>query len=486
MSSSDVRIAAMTASEIVLNSPELLGEIFLKCMPDTEDDNEPPTHSPLEAPVVLTHVNKAWRAVALAYHRPWSRLRLCFKTSTFSLDAGLKLPCAILSEWLRRSSPLPFSLKVTFESDATPQCCPFCMTRDTTFNDILVQHSHRWEELDMNLNSSFCQLFHHKLATLVFPELKRLLASDNSHASNRPFRIKDAPKLETLYLIGEDASTNHFLVDNGLPPSLRSLTLEETTFVLNGLHSTNITRLEFHNTMISLHNFAKFPYFFPLLEELTVSYEEAVIEPGELPSAVVLGNLRFLETTTGYEFPIKYLTAPKLIHSQLKKAHPYPNGRMTFAIVLSFLKRSCPHLGRFYNDGLMMTNDEFVAFLDMVPDLQMLEVTHTPISISMLHALAMPVELYGTVRRLRCPKLVVFQCNRVMATDRTSDKLKTSRMAMIGHLINNRCLANNGTFRRLGYPLKQSSLEMIMRHYHPLCPGLTVYSTLDTSITRIT
>lgn len=189
------------------------------------------------------------------------------------------------------------------------------------------------------------------------------MSSDYSHASNRPFYIQDAPKLETLYLVGEEyESTNRYLVDDGLPPNLRTLMLGKVSLVLDGLRTTNITKLELYDAVISLDNFAKFPYFFPLLKELTLSYGKVEIEPEELNSSVVLRNLSSLNTTTVYDFPFKYLTAPKLSHLQLDRAHSRPSGQLTFASVLSFLKRSSPRLLCLHNNGLLMTNDEFVTF----------------------------------------------------------------------------------------------------------------------------
>lgn len=150
----------MTASGIVLNSPELLGKIFLRCLPYAEDDDNLPGHSPLEAPVVLTHVSNTWRGVALAYRLLWSRLSLCLWTSTFQSEDGLRFPCDILSEWLRRSSPLPFSLKITFEWDEAPLHCTCHMDRDTTLDEILIEHRHRWEGLDIGLTSSLYRDFY--------------------------------------------------------------------------------------------------------------------------------------------------------------------------------------------------------------------------------------------------------------------------------------------------------------------------------------
>lgn len=42
----------MSVSEIVLNSPELLGEIFLSCLPEPEDDDDLPGRLPYEEPVI--------------------------------------------------------------------------------------------------------------------------------------------------------------------------------------------------------------------------------------------------------------------------------------------------------------------------------------------------------------------------------------------------------------------------------------------------
>lgn len=362
----------MTASDFVLNSPDLLGEIFLSCLPEPKDDDDLPGRLPYEAPVILTHVNKRWREVALAYRRLWCRLCLCFRRSTFPLDDGLKVPCAILCEWLKRSSPLPFSSKVNFDPDDARFYCPYCMTEDTALNEILVKHSHRWEVLQINMICPPFQLLLQSLATLELPALKRTIALVDSHANTRPLCIRDAPKLETLYLTGQVVSTNRFLVDDRLPPNLQYLILRRMSFDLDGLYTTNITRLVFDDTVISLDNFVKFPYFCPLLEELTVTYDEVEAELGELHSSVVLENLRFLETESAYDFPVEYMTAPKLSRLQVNKAQSPSDGHLTFATILSFLERSTTRLNRFCNNGISMTDDEFTALLGMASDLQIL------------------------------------------------------------------------------------------------------------------
>lgn len=126
-----------------------------------------------------------------------------------------------------------------------------------------------------------------------------------------------------------------------------------------------------------------------------MTYDEVKAELGELHSSVVLGNLHFLETESAYDFPVKYMTAPKLSRLQVNNAQSHSDGHLTFATVLSFLERSTTRLNCFRNNGISMTNDEFAALLDMAPDLQILEVTDTPISFSMLHAHA------GSVRAER-------------------------------------------------------------------------------------
>lgn len=55
------------------------------------------------------------------------------------------------------------------------------------------------------------QLLLQSLASQELPALERIIALVDSHANNRPLCIRDAPKLETLYLTGQDVSTNRFL-----------------------------------------------------------------------------------------------------------------------------------------------------------------------------------------------------------------------------------------------------------------------------------
>lgn len=105
------------ASSRVLSIPELLTEIFYACFPESGL----PQYSPREAPVSVSQVNKRWRAIALTNRRLWSRLYLRhkFKKGTGS-STGIPETddtfsvLSVLTEWLERSNPVPFSLILKF------------------------------------------------------------------------------------------------------------------------------------------------------------------------------------------------------------------------------------------------------------------------------------------------------------------------------------------------------------------------------------
>ncbi|KAF9225970.1 hypothetical protein BS17DRAFT_750466 [Gyrodon lividus] len=87
--------------------PEVLGEIFYHCLPKT------PYITPrdVECPMVLTHVSRHWRAVALSTPRLWSSITI-------------HLQKAVLSEcrpgygaWLARAKSVPSAIRVLNDID---------------------------------------------------------------------------------------------------------------------------------------------------------------------------------------------------------------------------------------------------------------------------------------------------------------------------------------------------------------------------------
>ncbi|KAG1776286.1 hypothetical protein EV702DRAFT_342513 [Suillus placidus] len=85
---------------------ELLGEIFLRCLPQTNYV----TPSPDECPMVLTRVCRHWRAVALSTPRLWASLSISLlRADTTSGDE--------YKRWLENARSVPLSIRVVHDMD---------------------------------------------------------------------------------------------------------------------------------------------------------------------------------------------------------------------------------------------------------------------------------------------------------------------------------------------------------------------------------
>lgn len=85
---------------------ELLGEIFLRCLPQTNYV----TPSSDECPLVLTRVCRHWRAVALSTPRLWASLSISLlRADTTSGDE--------YKHWLEKARSVPLSIRVVHDMD---------------------------------------------------------------------------------------------------------------------------------------------------------------------------------------------------------------------------------------------------------------------------------------------------------------------------------------------------------------------------------
>lgn len=433
------------ASSSVLNTPELLCLIFMALLSDEE------VHSPFgkSGPVTLTHVCRKWRHVALAYPRLWSKFYFHMDMSMFVKEGGLTRHCAWLTEWLKRSSHLPFTFIADLNLDVKRDPLPSDYGKDTTFDKILIQNSRRLERFEF---TGRLKLFHQSMPDLAFPELKTLIVHDPSHIIGAPLRLCHAPKLERMSLFGHHTPHHRFCVDRDIPPCLQFLELNvmRLEFATNS-HPTNITRICFANGAFLSDNLERFPEFFPLLEELEIIslLEDKDSDPVNF---VVLENLRNFTARSSYAddfLPMEYLTAPKLQSLTIERKKQGWVGWSPVSALLSFIERSSAPLEIFCNDGLDMEDEEFTAFLDLASTLKKIQFTNTPATIDMLRALAIPVQKEPS--SLRCPHLQSLKFAIGPVADDASDELKSLEIQVLCALLTNRS-TDEGIFRSFAYP----------------------------------
>lgn len=97
---------ALASPACYLLPPELLGEIFLRCLPHTNYIT--PTLD--ECPIVLTRVCRHWRAVALSTPRLWASLSISLlRADTTSGDEYRR--------WLEKARSVPLSIRVVHDMD---------------------------------------------------------------------------------------------------------------------------------------------------------------------------------------------------------------------------------------------------------------------------------------------------------------------------------------------------------------------------------
>ncbi|KAG1736149.1 uncharacterized protein EDB91DRAFT_1143143 [Suillus paluster] len=85
---------------------ELLGEIFLRCLPERNYV----TPSSNDCPLVLTRVCRQWRAVALSTPRLWSSLSISLLKAEMSGSDAYKC-------WLEKARSVPLSIRVVHDVD---------------------------------------------------------------------------------------------------------------------------------------------------------------------------------------------------------------------------------------------------------------------------------------------------------------------------------------------------------------------------------
>ncbi|KAI6116251.1 hypothetical protein F5141DRAFT_1212859 [Pisolithus sp. B1] len=111
-SASRVRLSAIShkalTSPIRRIPPEVLGEIFYRCLPTA------PYVTPrdVESPMVLTQVCRHWRAVAMSTPRLWTSITLHVDLAT---DEGYRSMC---EAWLGRAKSLPLAMRVLNDLDS--------------------------------------------------------------------------------------------------------------------------------------------------------------------------------------------------------------------------------------------------------------------------------------------------------------------------------------------------------------------------------
>ncbi|KAJ6507833.1 hypothetical protein C8R47DRAFT_942892, partial [Mycena vitilis] len=186
---------------------EITSQIFLHCIPG--DPLSPGSFYPA---VVLGHVCRQWREIALAVPDLWSSWSLAIdgNISRKRLLTGLNL-------WLARSQTRPLSLRLHHRDGAGPDVSPqdehwweVATDFDVAMLPAIVPHHRRWENVELNIPLTIV----HNLAKVVpvdgLPNLTHLLLGSSQEDwvaytdDQGPITLfADAPQLRSLHLVLE-------------------------------------------------------------------------------------------------------------------------------------------------------------------------------------------------------------------------------------------------------------------------------------------
>ncbi|KAJ7462113.1 hypothetical protein FB451DRAFT_1562674 [Mycena latifolia] len=116
--------------------PEITAEIFVDCLPTSRTDCEWNAADPQEAPMLLSHVCRTWREIAIGTPALWT---------TMDLEIRDIESADIFKMWLSRTGALPLSVKLEISGDL----------EDDTTGGIFVtfaEHSRRMQSLELEIS----------------------------------------------------------------------------------------------------------------------------------------------------------------------------------------------------------------------------------------------------------------------------------------------------------------------------------------------
>lgn len=315
-----------TSVAISVLPAELLGEVFVECLP------EHPQPSLYEAPLLLCKICSNWRSVALNTPRLWSSLFLARRKRRPSN--------AMLRAWLARSGILPLSIDVRF-------------FRDTDIETMvaLVRYAHRWR--------------HVELATINLQPFVTAVQSLDA---------LESIKLGPLGNINDVVRLSPIL---SMAPRLRSIEWRVTTDITSlQLPWTQLTHLRHHSRIATgnaIHLLASCPQL------VEVYFHELMFSPERQNSpTVALYHLRTLEIAKPYSYAksiLHQVALPNLRKFRLGDSFSNFHAAFNASHLDSFFMHACgtlEDLAIVYHKE--MNELSLIAILGMLSNLKKLDV----------------------------------------------------------------------------------------------------------------
>ncbi|KAF8800306.1 hypothetical protein BYT27DRAFT_7200204 [Phlegmacium glaucopus] len=131
-------------------SMDILGVIFIDCIATYRN----PIMDPSEAPILLTHICRDWRSIALSIPRLWSKMYIPLleavtqvRYDPLSFRDRMEARSEETQRWLRLSGACPLSIAIMPAEGLGPSFRPLL--------DAIIQSSRRWQQFELGPISSF-------------------------------------------------------------------------------------------------------------------------------------------------------------------------------------------------------------------------------------------------------------------------------------------------------------------------------------------
>ena len=323
--------------------PEILGEIFLYCLPPRVW--KPPTPNIREAPMLLCRVCSYWRELAFSLPMLWSSFAGSYGNV---LQAG---HVSLIQLWLERSRSQRLFISLDLRE---PEPLKSCMVR------LFLDNIYRWDDVTFNIDDN---------------SAKDLLAipGGRAHFLDR-FGInaaKCSPK-------AMDEISSIFLSF----PNLRRLWWysDSTPTALLGMSFSSLTHIKLL-CPISFNEYVRFIAQCFQIRDVEISEVQPSIVPFT-PSIITLPHLSSLNISNCVSELLDFFTLPSL--RSLVFGHTRPRDFNSFAA------RSSCKLETFHLSDLKLTEDELIHYLRMpwlqsLRDLQIISCDVTDRTLAVLH-----------------------------------------------------------------------------------------------------
>lgn len=342
-----------------LTISELLRTVFLFCVADDGEgprytDPRPwsskhlrrtyPLISRMEAPLLLTHICRSWRRTAFDTSQLWACFHIHLpeyvftRPSTTACSSLVDRRLTALKFWLTMSRKCPISVYFTVgwrveyggavwrDREHVFRTLPSENTVVAKFVQELLKHVDRWENVMLSVPTkddlpSLYDSIKRNPPLLKYLELDKFNTNDG--IGKQYTSLSSRSRLDGLSLC-DDSYNEPVLVPGRLPPTLQYMEFAGMSIHLaSRVYGHRLRELVLLDVHIIETTFARLPFVFPLLEELTLKQctcygaEEQDNDIDRSANPVVLEKLSSLRLSFRFMddwFPLPFMVAPALRH----------------------------------------------------------------------------------------------------------------------------------------------------------------------------